>query len=72
MRATSALGTLEEQVPLYNQAQEMVMADAPIIPQLYSQTFTLVKPWVENFRPTAQDSNSGELFFYQVSIAAHE
>lgn len=68
----AALGTLEEQIPLYNEAQTLVMADAPIIPQLYSQTFTLVKPWVENFTPTAQDSNSGELFYYKVSIAAHE
>jgi len=71
LEQAAAKPTLDEQVPLYNQAQEMVMADAPIIPQLYSQAFTLVKPWVTGFTPTAQDSNSGELFYYKVSIAEH-
>jgi oligopeptide transport system substrate-binding protein len=64
--------TPEEQVPLYNQAQEMVMADAPIIPVRFGQRFGLIKPWVQNLRPTAQDSQiSGENFFGWVSIAAH-
>jgi oligopeptide transport system substrate-binding protein len=67
----AAEGELDAQVPLYNQAQEMVMADAPIIPQLYSQAFTLVKPWVQGFQPTSQDSNSGELFYYRTSITEH-
>jgi oligopeptide transport system substrate-binding protein len=71
LEQAAAEPTLETQVPLYNQAQEMVMADAPIIPQLFSQAFTLVKPWVQGFTPTAQDSNSGELFYYKTSIAAH-
>ncbi len=64
--------TLEEQVPLYNQAQEMVMADAPIIPLRMGSRFTLVKPWIQNLVATAQDSNTGELFYDQVSVAAHE
>lgn len=72
LEQAAAEPTLETQVPLYNQAQEMVMADAPIIPQLFSQAFTLVKPWVQGFTPTAQDSNSGELFYYKTSIAAHD
>ncbi len=64
--------TLDEQVPLYNQAQEMVMADAPIIPVRFGQRFGLIKPWVQNLNPTAQDSQiSGENFFAWVSIAAH-
>ncbi len=64
--------TLDEQVPLYNQAQEMVMADAPIIPVRFGQRFGLVKPWVQNLTPTAQDSQiSGENFLSWVSIAAH-
>jgi oligopeptide transport system substrate-binding protein len=62
---------LADQVPLYNQAQEMVMADAPIIPQTFGARFTLVKPWVQNLVLTAQDSNSGELFYAWTSIAAH-
>ncbi len=64
--------SLEEQVPLYNQAQEMVMADAPIIPIRFGQRFGLVKPYVIHLTPTAQDSQiSGENFMAWVQIAAH-
>ncbi len=64
--------TLDEQVPIYDQVQEMVMADAPIIPLRFGSRFTLVKPWVQNLTATAQDSSTGELFYDQVSIAAHD
>ncbi len=67
----AAKATLADQVPLYNQAQEMVMADAPIIPLRFSQRFTLVKPWVQNLVATSQDSSTGELFYAWVTIAAH-
>jgi oligopeptide transport system substrate-binding protein len=71
LEQASSLANLEDQVPLYNEAQEMVMADAPIIPQTFGARFTLVKPWVQNLVLTAQDSNSGELFYAWTSIAAH-
>jgi len=63
--------TLEEQIPLYQQAEELVMADAPLIPQSFGVAFVLVKPYVQNLVITAQDSNSGELFYAWTSIAAH-
>jgi ABC-type oligopeptide transport system substrate-binding subunit len=64
--------TLEEQIPLYNQAQEMVMKDAPIIPVRFGQRFGLVKPYVLDLNPSAQDSQiSGENFLSWVQIAAH-
>lgn len=63
--------TLEEQEPIYNQAQEMVMEDTPIIPLRFSGRFTLIKPWVQNLVSTAQDSSTGELFYYKVTIAEH-
>ena len=62
---------LDEQVALYNQAQEMFMADAPLIPLRYGQRFTLVKPWVQNLVVTSADSSTGESFYYKVSIASH-
>jgi oligopeptide transport system substrate-binding protein len=62
---------LADQIPLYNQAQALVMADAPIIPQTFGARFTLVKPYVQNLVLTAQDSNSGELFYAWTSIAEH-
>jgi oligopeptide transport system substrate-binding protein len=63
--------TLAEQVPLYNQAQQMVMADAPIIPQSFGGRFSLKKPWVQGLVVTAQDTNAGELFYAWTTIAAH-
>ncbi|MDH4334601.1 MAG: peptide ABC transporter substrate-binding protein [Chloroflexota bacterium] len=62
---------LGEQVALYNQAQELMMADAPLIPLRFGQRFTLIKPWVQNLVPTSQDSSTGELFYYKVTIASH-
>lgn len=62
---------LESQVPLYNEAQAMVFEDTPMIPIRFATRFTLVKPWVENLVATAQDSSTGELFYYKVSIAPH-
>ena len=63
--------SLEEQIPLYNQAQELVMEDSPIITQTFGARFTLVKPWIQNLVITAQDFNSGELFYAWTSIAEH-
>jgi oligopeptide transport system substrate-binding protein len=63
--------TLDEQVPLYNQAQEQVMADAPVITIRNGARFTLIKPWVQNLTPTSQDSSTGELFYSWITIAAH-
>ena len=71
LEEAASKATLEEQIPLYNQAQAMVMADAPIIPQTFGVRFSLVKPWVQNLALTAQDSNAGELFYAWTSIAAH-
>ncbi|MEO6058592.1 MAG: peptide ABC transporter substrate-binding protein [Candidatus Limnocylindria bacterium] len=62
---------LGEQVALYNQAQEMIMGDAPLIPLRFGQRFTLIKPWVQNLIATSQDSSTGELFYYKVTIAPH-
>jgi oligopeptide transport system substrate-binding protein len=63
---------LAAQIPLYNQAQEMVMKDAPIIPIRFGERFSLAKPWVQHLTTTAQDSQiSGENFMAWVSLAAH-
>ncbi|MEO8245683.1 MAG: peptide ABC transporter substrate-binding protein [Chloroflexota bacterium] len=72
LQEAAVAATLEEQVPIYDQVQEMVMADAPIIPLRFGSRFTLVKPWVQNLTATAQDSATGELFYDQVTIAAHD
>ena len=63
---------LETQVGIYNQAQEMLVDDAPVIFISWGGRFTLVKPWVEGLTLTPQDFSSGAYFFTNVTIAAHE
>jgi oligopeptide transport system substrate-binding protein len=62
---------LEDQVPLYNQAQELIMADSPMLTLRFASRFTLVKPWLQNLVATSQDSSTGELFYAWASIAPH-
>jgi ABC-type oligopeptide transport system substrate-binding subunit len=66
-------GDVTEQIALYDQAQEQLMADLPFIPQTYSNLFAAVKPWVQGVKQTGADTSSGtgEYFYYQISIAAH-
>ncbi len=72
LHQAATVATLDEQVPLYNEAQDIVMADAPVIPLRFASRFTVVKPYVQNLVATAQDSATGELFWDQVTIAAHD
>ncbi|HET6379686.1 MAG TPA: peptide ABC transporter substrate-binding protein [candidate division Zixibacteria bacterium] len=59
---------LEEQIPLYNQAQEILVEDAPVIPISWGGRFTLVKPWVDNLVITPQDPTTGAYFYGDVTI----
>ena len=63
---------LDTQVGIYNQAQEMLVDDAPVIFISWGGRFTLVKPWVTGLTLTPQDFSSGAYFFTNVTIAAHE
>ncbi len=63
---------LETQVGIYNQAQEMLVDDAPVIFISWGGRFTLVKPWVTDLTLTPQDFSSGAYFLTNISIAAHE
>ena len=63
---------LETQVGIYNQAQEMLVDDAPVIFISWGGRFTLVKPWVQGLTLTPQDFSSGAYFFTNVTIASHE
>lgn len=73
MLQARSTGDVTEQIALYDQAQEQLMADLPFIPQTYSNLFAAVKPWVQNVTQTGADTSSGtgEYFYYQISIAAH-
>lgn len=64
--------TLEEQIPLYNKAQQMLVDDAPVAFLYWYGAFYLVKPYLQGVVPTAQDSQTpGQQFYDSISIAQH-
>jgi oligopeptide transport system substrate-binding protein len=63
---------LDDQLPLYEQAQTMLVDDAPAVWVYWYGRFTLVKPFVEGLVVTAADSNTGELFMDKVWISNEE
>jgi len=71
MAEAAVTPALEDQIPLYNQAQELIMADSPMLTLRFASRFTLVKPWVQNLVATSQDSSTGELFYSWANIAPH-
>ncbi len=59
-------------IALYNQAQEILVEDAPAVFTRWRVTNYEVRPWVTGLIPTGQDSNDmGDLFFESVKILKH-
>jgi oligopeptide transport system substrate-binding protein len=71
LEQAQAITDLNEQLPLYKEAQAMLAEDAPAVWVYWYGRFTLVKPWVKGLVVTAGDSNSGDKFFEKVYIEAH-
>ena len=63
---------LEEALPLYNQAQELLVEDSPAVFTRWRVSNYETRPWVTGLQPTTQDSeNYGDLFFENVQILEH-
>jgi len=63
---------IDEAIPLYNQAQEILVEDAPAVFTRWRVTNYEVQPWVSGALVTPQDSeNYGDLFFETVQILDH-
>jgi ABC-type transport system substrate-binding protein len=62
---------LDTQVGIYNQAQEMLVEDAPVIFISWGGRFTLVKPWVSGIVATPGDPTTGSYFYDAVTITEH-
>jgi oligopeptide transport system substrate-binding protein len=63
---------LDDALPLYNQAQELLVDDAPAVFTRWRVQNYEVRPWVTGTIPTSQDSeNYGDLFFENVKILKH-
>lgn len=71
MAQAAVTPNLEDQIPLYNQAQELIMADSPMLVLRFASRFTLIKPWLQDLTATSQDSSTGELFYAWATIAPH-
>ncbi|HEX6129037.1 MAG TPA: peptide ABC transporter substrate-binding protein [Candidatus Limnocylindria bacterium] len=63
---------LSDQLPLYEEAQAMLVDDAPAVWVYWYGRFTLVKPYVEGLVVTSGDSNTGELFYDRIYIAPRD
>ena len=71
MAQAAVTANLEDQIPLYNQAQELILEDSPMLVLRFASRFTLIKPWLQNLIATSQDSSTGELFYAWATIAPH-
>jgi len=58
-------------VPIYEQAQELLVEDSPVIFLYWYGGYTLVKPHVQGLILTTTDEDPGMMFFNSVSIGEH-
>jgi oligopeptide transport system substrate-binding protein len=71
MSQAAAEAELDAQVPIYEQAQELLVEEAPVIWLYWYGGYTLVKPHVHGLVPTTTDEDPGMMFFNLVSIGEH-
>ena len=63
---------IDKAVALYNQAQQILVDDAPIVMTRWRVSNYEVRPWVKGVAGTAQDSVViGDYFYEEVQIAKH-
>ena len=61
----------DERMGLYEQAQQLLLQDAPVVPLYNRGRLVLTKPYLQNLTITAQDDFPGDLFLDEVTVAAH-
>jgi hypothetical protein len=70
-RAAQA-ATYDEALPFYQQAEQTLVNDAPVLFLRYGEAVRLVRPWVLGIVPTAADhQNIGDMHLEDVQIVAH-
>jgi ABC-type oligopeptide transport system substrate-binding subunit len=61
-----------EALPFYQQAERMLVQDAPVLFLRHGEAVSLVRPWVTGYVQTASDhQNIGDVFYESIRIAAH-
>jgi oligopeptide transport system substrate-binding protein len=59
-------------LPFYHQAEQLLVADAPVLFLRYGESIWLVRPWVINYVQTPLDRvNVGDAFYENIQIVAH-
>jgi len=59
----------EKRLGLWGEAQEIVVQDAPMIFMLHGERLLLVKPYIQNLKPTAMDAEiPGDMLLGEVGI----
>jgi oligopeptide transport system substrate-binding protein len=59
----------DKRIEMWDEAQQIVFADAPIMTVFYRERFVLVKPYVKNFTPTGMDGQiAGDVFYDGITI----
>jgi oligopeptide transport system substrate-binding protein len=66
------ISDLAEQLPIYEEASNILNEDAPAVWVYWYGRFSLLKPWVKGVVGTASDATYGDKFYDQVYIEAHE
>ncbi|MDL2335800.1 MAG: ABC transporter substrate-binding protein, partial [Chloroflexota bacterium] len=59
-------------LPLYHQAEQLLVQDAPALFLRYGEAISLIRPWVINYVQTPSDhQNVGDTFYENIQILAH-
>ena len=72
LKEAQVTADLADQLPLYKEAQQLLVDDAPAVWVYWYGRFTLVKPYVQGLVVTSADSNTGELFYDKIYISNRE
>jgi len=68
----AAAASYEESVPFYQQAEELLATDAPVLMMRYGEGVRLIRPWVSGLTRTPNDAqNVGDKFPETIQILAH-
>ena len=73
VRQAESSPRLQARLPLYKQAEEILLRDAPIMPYAQTVRYFWIKPWVKGVRSSPFDDADlpGGLDIWSISIAKH-
>ncbi len=68
----AAAANYDAALPFYQQAEQLLVQDAPVFFMRYGEGVRLIRPWVQGLTQTSSDhQNVGDVFYETIHIAAH-